>query len=134
MMTTSRARKVATFIVYVDDLLAVGSKKILEGFFKHMQTVWDIATPEYPTGKPEDVEYIRFLGMEIEKDNKTNDLQMLLSRLGCRKAHNNRNDTCSKLNSRSNGLFVSFGLCRTNPNKLWSSKLCVVVHLVDPHQ
>eukprot|EP00971_Amphidinium_carterae_P005165 103040-Amphidinium_carterae.1 len=37
------------------------------------ETVWDVATPEYLTGQPEDVESIRFLGMEIEKDNKTND-------------------------------------------------------------
>eukprot|EP00971_Amphidinium_carterae_P311611 6193554-Amphidinium_carterae.1 len=47
-----KSKKVAAFIVYVDDLLAVGSKKTLEGFFK---TVWDIATPEYLTGQPEDV-------------------------------------------------------------------------------
>eukprot|EP00971_Amphidinium_carterae_P217179 4311561-Amphidinium_carterae.1 len=49
-----KGKKVATFIVYVDDLLAVGNKKILEGFFRHLQTVWDIATPEYLTGQPED--------------------------------------------------------------------------------
>eukprot|EP00971_Amphidinium_carterae_P283092 5620095-Amphidinium_carterae.1 len=30
------------------------------------------ATPEYLTGNPDDVESIRFLGMEIEKDSKNN--------------------------------------------------------------
>eukprot|EP00971_Amphidinium_carterae_P346696 6488302-Amphidinium_carterae.1 len=44
-----RGKKVATFIVYVDDLLAVGHKTVLEGSFKHMQSVWEIATPEYLT-------------------------------------------------------------------------------------
>eukprot|EP00971_Amphidinium_carterae_P073193 1447303-Amphidinium_carterae.1 len=43
LLMTSRARR----IVYVDDLLAVGNKKILEVSFKHLQTVWDIATSEY---------------------------------------------------------------------------------------
>eukprot|EP00971_Amphidinium_carterae_P302296 6006767-Amphidinium_carterae.2 len=41
-------------------------------FFKQIQTVWKIATPEYLTGNPEDVESIRFLGMEIEIDTSTN--------------------------------------------------------------
>eukprot|EP00971_Amphidinium_carterae_P156461 3101562-Amphidinium_carterae.1 len=67
-----KGKKVATFIVYVDDLLAVGHKTVLEGFFKHLQSVWEIATPEYLTGEPEDVESIRFFGMEIEKDVKNN--------------------------------------------------------------
>eukprot|EP00971_Amphidinium_carterae_P097624 1931901-Amphidinium_carterae.2 len=67
-----RGEKVGTFIVYVDDLLAVGEKKVLKGFFGHLQTVWEIATPEYLTREPEDVDSIRFLGMEIEKNVKDN--------------------------------------------------------------
>eukprot|EP00971_Amphidinium_carterae_P248241 4928380-Amphidinium_carterae.3 len=38
-----------------------------------MQSVWEIATPEYLTGEPDDVESIRFLGMEIETDRRTHD-------------------------------------------------------------
>eukprot|EP00971_Amphidinium_carterae_P039693 779698-Amphidinium_carterae.1 len=68
-----RGNKVATFIVYVDDLLAVGHKTVLEGFCKRMQSVWEIATPEYLAGEPDDVESIRFLGMEIETNKKTHD-------------------------------------------------------------
>eukprot|EP00971_Amphidinium_carterae_P185294 3679387-Amphidinium_carterae.2 len=39
-----------------------------------MQTIWEVATPEYLTGEPEDVESIRFLGMEIETCRKSHDL------------------------------------------------------------
>eukprot|EP00971_Amphidinium_carterae_P343534 6483317-Amphidinium_carterae.1 len=67
-----KGHRVGTFIVYVDDLLAVGKKSILETFFKKIQTVWEIATPEYLTGDPEDVESIRSLGMEIEVEPSTN--------------------------------------------------------------
>eukprot|EP00971_Amphidinium_carterae_P334350 6469575-Amphidinium_carterae.1 len=31
-----RGEKVGTFIVYVDDLLAAGEKKVLKGFFTHL--------------------------------------------------------------------------------------------------
>eukprot|EP00971_Amphidinium_carterae_P240635 4777123-Amphidinium_carterae.1 len=50
-----KEKKVATFIVYVDDLLAVENKKTLEGFFRHLQTVWDIATSEYLTEQPKNL-------------------------------------------------------------------------------
>eukprot|EP00971_Amphidinium_carterae_P231899 4602163-Amphidinium_carterae.1 len=70
-MTTSRARRLLLSLCMWMTCW-VGSKKTLKGFFKHLQTVWDIATPEYLTGSPDDVDSIRFLGMEIEKDNETN--------------------------------------------------------------
>eukprot|EP00971_Amphidinium_carterae_P279785 5553955-Amphidinium_carterae.2 len=47
-----KRRRVGTFIVYVDDLLAVGKKSVLETFFKKIQTVWEIATPEHLTREP----------------------------------------------------------------------------------
>eukprot|EP00971_Amphidinium_carterae_P245330 4872066-Amphidinium_carterae.1 len=65
-------RKVGTFIAYVDDLLAVRQREVLKRFFKQIQAVWEIATPKYLTGYAEDVESIRFLGMEIEIDKSHN--------------------------------------------------------------
>eukprot|EP00435_Cladocopium_sp_Y103_P005472 s1608_g1.t2 len=61
-------RTVGLFVTYVDDVLAVGSKKVLEGFCARMKEEWEVGEPDWVTinGPP-----VRFLGMEIElKDRK----------------------------------------------------------------
>eukprot|EP00435_Cladocopium_sp_Y103_P035264 s2015_g9.t1 len=61
-------RTVGLFVTYVDDVLAVGPKKVLEGFCTRMKEEWEVGEPDWVTanGPP-----VRFLGIEIElKDRK----------------------------------------------------------------
>eukprot|EP00435_Cladocopium_sp_Y103_P064506 s236_g26.t1 len=54
---------VGYFVTYVDDMLAVGDRHILEGFVQRMQQEWEIGVPEW---LEEEKKAIRFLGMELE--------------------------------------------------------------------
>eukprot|EP00435_Cladocopium_sp_Y103_P052700 s362_g16.t1 len=58
---------VGLFVTYVDDVLAVGPKKVLEGFCTRMKEEWEVGEPDWVTanGPP-----VRFLGMEIELKNQ----------------------------------------------------------------
>ena len=66
--TMTDGKTVGLFVTYVDDILAVGEKEVLQGFCTRMKEEWEVGAPDWVTP---DGPSVRFLGMEIElKDQK----------------------------------------------------------------
>ena len=59
----STPKVIGYFVTYVDDVLAVGDRSVLEGFCQRMQQEWEVGTPEW---LEEGGKAVRFLGMELE--------------------------------------------------------------------
>eukprot|EP00435_Cladocopium_sp_Y103_P040980 s704_g11.t1 len=66
--SAAMSKTVGYFVAYVDDVLAVGDQKALEGFCQRVAKEWDIGAPEWVTPEGPSV---RFLGMELERRGAT---------------------------------------------------------------
>ena len=64
--------RVGALLVYVDDILGAGPRKILTSFLDAVRQKWDLATPEYLGQQEGDVDSLRFLGMDIEQGREEN--------------------------------------------------------------
>ncbi len=56
-----RGKRVGAVLVYVDDLLSAGDRKVLEAMFKALGQHWDLSVPDFFGTGPDDVDMIRFL-------------------------------------------------------------------------
>ncbi len=61
-----KGERVGAVLIYVDDLLTSASRKISEAMFKALGKFWELSSPEYLGTGRDDVDVIRFLGMDIE--------------------------------------------------------------------
>ncbi len=55
-----QGKRVGAVLVYVDDLLSAGDRKVLQAMFQALGQHWDLSVPEFLGTGPDDVDMIRY--------------------------------------------------------------------------